>query len=55
MIRTDLGQLSIRGQGLHLNKIDVDDGELSLEGAVDSLTYTDDGLSRGGFFSRLFR
>lgn len=30
-------------------------GELSLEGTVNSLTYSDEQPGKGGFFSRVFR
>lgn len=50
------GELAIRGEGLHINRIDVDTGELNLEGVrIDSLVYSDNLPSRGGFFSKLFR
>lgn len=56
VVATELGQLSIKGQGLHLNKIDVEDGELSVEGELDSFTYSDrQELAKGGFLARLFR
>lgn len=56
VVFTDLGELTIRGLGLHINKIDVDDGELSVEGEICSLTYSDQPNQRGGgFFSKLFR
>lgn len=50
------GELVIHGQGLHINRIDVDTGELSLEGErIDGLSYADNLPSRGGFFGKLFR
>lgn len=50
------GQLAIRGEGLHINRIDVESGELSLEGdRIDSLAYADNHPIRGGLFSRLFK
>ena len=52
---TDLGELSIRGQGLHINKLSLETGELTLQGEIQSLTYTDNRQSGGGFFSKLFR
>ena len=52
---TDVGELVVRGNGLHINKIDVDSGELSLDGEMDSLEYTDNVTSRGTLWSRLFR
>lgn len=56
VVVTDLGQLTIKGQGLHLNKIDVDDGELSVEGELDALSYSQrQERGREGFLARLFR
>ena len=52
---TDLGELTIKGTDLHINRIDVETGELALEGTIDSLTYDDTLPGRGGLFSRLFR
>ena len=52
---TDVGELIVRGNGLHIGKIDVDSGELLLDGEIESLEYTDNISSRGSFFSRLFR
>ena len=55
VVYTDLGELTVRGSGLHINKIDVDAGELELEGEIDSLSYSDQPVPRGGFFARMFR
>ena len=52
---TEVGELVARGRGLHINKIDVDSGELSLDGEIDSLEYTDNLPSKGSIWSRLFR
>ena len=52
---TDVGELVVRGNNLHIGKIDVDSGELALDGDIDSLEYTDNITSRGSFLSRLFR
>ena len=50
------GELAIRGTGLHINRIDVDTGELSLEGErIDGLSYADNLPVRGGILGRLFR
>ena len=53
--KTELGLLSIKGENLHLNKIDVEDGELSVEGNIDSINYSDNYAEKGSFFSRLLR
>ena len=55
VVYTELGELTVRGSGLHINKIDVEAGELSLEGQIDSLSYADQPAARGGFFARMFR
>ena len=52
----ETGSLEIRGEALHINRIDVDSGDLSLEGArIDSLCYADNRPNRGSLFSKLFR
>ena len=53
---TDLGELLVKGSGLHINKIDLDSGDLVVEGKIISLSYSDQVIpSGGGLLSRLFR
>lgn len=52
---TDEGEMQIKGEGLHMLKIDVDSGELVIEGQIYSINYSDTPTAKGGFFSRLFR
>ena len=52
---TDLGELSIRGNGLHISKLNVETGDLSIEGEIISLTYSENRSSSGGLLSKLFR
>lgn len=54
-LATELGELLIHGYDLHINRIDVESGDLSLEGEIISLIYTDNQPQTGGFFGRLFR
>ncbi len=51
---TSKGKLVIRGSNLHIEKLSVDIGELVVEGIINSLEYSDDMRSGGGFFARLF-
>ena len=51
---TSKGKLVLRGQSLHIEKLSVDIGELSVDGFVQSLEYSDDIRSGGGFLARLF-
>ena len=52
---TELGELCIKGSGLHIGSFDRESGQLNVDGAVDSLVYSETRQTEGGFFSRLFR
>jgi len=52
---TEEGELTIKGANLHINKIDVDTGDLVMEGEVVLLSYSDDRPQKGGLLARLFR
>ena len=54
VMSTSAGMLVIAGEDLHIGKLALDGGELHVDGRIDSVTYEDEGQSRGGFFSRLF-
>jgi len=51
---TDLGELVIRGSQLKINKLNIETGELTLNGTITSMSYTEN-RPVGGFFSRLFK
>lgn len=51
---TDLGELIIRGTQLKINKLNIETGELTLNGQISSLSYSESHPA-GGFFSRLFK
>ena len=53
--RTSKGTLVVKGSGLHVDRLNLEGGELSVEGCVDGLLYEDSAQNKGGgFFSRLF-
>lgn len=54
VLRTTMGTLVIRGDGLHLQLLSLDGGQVRVDGTVDSMTYEDDGREAAGFFARLF-
>ena len=54
VLYTTEGMLVIRGSELHIERLSLDGGELSVEGTVDSLTYEEGEGKRGSFWSRLF-
>ena len=40
---TEMGIIVIRGANLHVNKISLDSGELSVSGEIDAITYENPG------------
>jgi len=54
VLHTTRGTLVIRGQGLHLQLLSLDGGQVHVDGTVDSMNYEDNLREHGGFFSRLF-
>lgn len=51
---TDLGELVIRGSKLHIEKLNIESGELTLDGEISSMSYSES-RAAGGFFTRLFK
>lgn len=52
---TDYGELTVRGQKLHITKLSLEVGELSIEGNINCLQYSEVVEKSGGFLSRVFR
>ncbi|UOO37614.1 sporulation protein YabP [Oscillospiraceae bacterium CM] len=55
VMRTTQGILIVRGRGLRIEKLNLDSGDVVLDGMVDRLEYEDDARVSGGLFSRLFK
>ena len=53
ILSTSQGELSIRGDGLHIDRIDLETGRLELRGHICELSY-DEPAPSGGLWSRLF-
>lgn len=54
ILNTDLGTLTIRGEQIHVDQLNLDTGDLSLTGRIEALEY-DDILRHGSFLGRLLR
>ena len=52
--QTDLGALHIKGEGLHIESLDAQSGDLLACGKVTALSYTESGPALS-FLGRLFR
>jgi len=53
VLSTDMGELSIRGEELHIDKIDLDAGLLELRGTVCELCY-EERPAASGLWKKLF-
>ena len=53
LLATSLGPLAIRGEELHIDRIDLSVGQLEVRGKLRELSY-EEPTSEGGFWSRLF-
>lgn len=53
---TDSGAMTVEGTGLHITKLDLEEGQVLVEGEVGAIVYEDDLPERkGSIFSRIFR
>ena len=53
--RTVQGKLMIQGEQLKVTGLELETGDLSVEGKIHGLVYEDDRAGRSGWFSGLFR
>ncbi len=52
---TELGTLSVKGRGLHVNEISIESGSTVIEGEIDSLVYGDNTTKKLGLKGRLLK
>lgn len=52
---TDYGELTVKGQNLHITKLSLEIGELCIEGSINALQYADVIEKSSSFLSRVFR
>lgn len=54
---TTCGAVTISGEDLHISRLNLEDGQLIVEGKIQSLDYSDHEEQRqnGGFFKKMFR
>lgn len=57
LLLTQSGKLSIKGEQLHVKRLNLEKGEVDIEGKIDSLLYMTKNAEKTGesFFKRMFR
>lgn len=55
-LTTDEGTLMVKGSALHINRLNVESGDVDIEGLIHSFSYDDRIKSEGGsFLGKLFK
>ena len=54
VLHTSMGELTVTGENLHIDRLSLDSWDMSVSGTVASLIYEETDSRSGGFFSRLF-
>ena len=54
-MNTTLGEMSVKGNGLEIVKLDTYQGNLSIKGVIDSITYKDIKEHEESILSKLFK
>lgn len=57
VLSTEMGGLVLKGTDLHISKLNVEEGNLNIEGYLIACNYTDktENKRTGGFFSNIFK
>lgn len=55
MLLTEAGPLNVVGSNLHLSKLNLEDGQISIEGEILALDYEPPETERRGLFGRMIR
>ena len=56
VVYTSIGELTIKGEQLHINNLNLETGDLKIDGKVGSLVYSENKSPQNkGFFTKLFK
>lgn len=57
ILETEMGMLTIKGENLRINKLSIDTSDISIEGAINSLSYSGKEFEKknGSLVSKLFK
>ncbi|MCQ4022274.1 MULTISPECIES: sporulation protein YabP [unclassified Ruminococcus] len=55
MLYTDYGGLCIKGSSLHISKLSLDTGEVTIDGQISAMIYTEASGKKSGVFQKLFK
>ena len=49
--------LLLRGSNIHVGKLNLEEGEVTVDGTIDTIEYSEDGIAKGknSLFNRIFK
>ncbi|WP_461246093.1 sporulation protein YabP [Treponema sp. R6D11] len=54
-LKTNLGGMTLLGRNFRINNLNVDTGDLTVDGVLDSLVYEDVEKKKGSLFAKMFK
>jgi sporulation protein YabP len=55
LLNTSVGAMTLIGSGLHISRLNLEEGQLFIEGQIDALEYDERVRGKGKGLSRLFK
>lgn len=56
LLETELGILTLKGKELHISRLSLDQGEVDMEGTIDSMVYSGSSPAKhGNLLKRMFQ
>lgn len=56
LVETQMGILTVKGNDLKMNKLNLDNNELMVEGNISALVYSESEIGKkGGMFGKIFK
>lgn len=55
ILDTQQGRMTVKGKDLHISRLMLEQGEVDMEGTVDSIVYSGSSPSKGSLMKRMFR
>lgn len=57
IVETELGLLTVKGENLRINKLNLDNSEVVIEGEISNLSYSEKDLQKtnSNFFNKIFK
>lgn len=55
LVYTDYGEITVKGEGIQVNVVNVETGQFEAEGKFSEIKYSDKTKAKGGFLSKVFK